>query len=128
MIERVNIMKLVKIIKSLAHENRLRILNLLRKQSLCVCELRNIMNINQSNASRHLRKLKNANLIDYQKEAQWVHYKLIKNQILKHPFIAMLLEKEFEEPEIFKQDLKNLQLYNESEISCENIDNADIFH
>ena len=76
-------MKLVDIIKALAHEKRLRILNLLRKQSMCVCELRNIMNINQSNASRHLIKLKNAELIDYQKEAQWVYYQLNQKQINK---------------------------------------------
>ena len=120
-------MELIDIIKALAHENRLRILNLLRKQSLCVCELRNIMNINQSNASRHLLKLKNAGLIENQKEAQWVYYQLNQKQIAKHSFIKELLDNEFDEHKLFLRDLYNLQLYKESKLSCEDLDETDFF-
>ncbi|MFW6238200.1 MAG: ArsR family transcriptional regulator, partial [Halanaerobiales bacterium] len=42
-------MELIEILKALAHENRLRILNLLRKQPLCVCEIKTLMGIGQSN-------------------------------------------------------------------------------
>jgi len=120
-------MKLVEIIKALSHENRLRMLNLLRKQPLCVCELRNIMNINQSNASRHLIKLKNAGLVNYKKEGQWVYYQLNQKQIKNYNFINNLLTEELKEHDYFIKDINKLKSYNESKITCENLDEADIF-
>ena len=54
---------IVQIFKALADENRIRILNLLRNGSLCVCDIEAVLNINQSNASRHLNKLKTAKII-----------------------------------------------------------------
>ena len=120
-------MELVDIIKALAHENRLRILNLLNKQALCVCELRNIININQSNASRHLIKLKNAGLVNYKKEAQWVYYQLNQKKIKNYKFINKLLNEELKKHDFFKQDINKLKLYTESKITCENLDEADIF-
>ncbi|SDM51774.1 ArsR/SmtB family transcription factor [Halarsenatibacter silvermanii] len=120
-------MELEKAAKALAHENRLRILNLLRKQSLCVCELRNIMGINQSNASRHLKKLKNAGLIDYDKKAQWVYYKLNEEQIERYNFLKVLIEEDFDREEMLKDDLDNLKLYQNSEVECDGLDEAELF-
>ena len=119
-------MAVVDIIKALAHENRLRILNLLKKRALCVCEIRNIMNINQSNASRHLAKLKQVNLLDYNKEGQWVYYYINKTKIEKHPFINKILNEELAE-EQFEIDLEKLELYQKSEIGCDNLDESEIF-
>ncbi len=120
-------MDLVELIKALAHENRLRMLNLLKEQDLCVCELRNIMNINQSNASRHLKKLKNAGLVEFYKEAQWVYYQFNQTKAEQHSFITELMEKEFTHHEQFQKDKDNLKLYNESEINCDRLDNTDLF-
>ena len=120
-------MKLVEIIKALAHENRLRILNLVKEQPLCVCEIRNILAINQSNASRHLRKLKNVGLVEDSKKAQWVYYQLNKNQLEQYPFIKVLLEDEIDKQDLFQKDLNNLKVYNKSEINCENLDQAELF-
>ncbi|MGD9156009.1 MAG: metalloregulator ArsR/SmtB family transcription factor, partial [Bacillota bacterium] len=60
-------MNLLKILKALGDENRLRILNLLRQKKLCVCELESVLNMTQSNVSRHLIKLKDAELIESEK-------------------------------------------------------------
>jgi ArsR family transcriptional regulator len=70
-------MNIIEVLKALAHENRIRILNLLAENELCVCELENILQVNQSNASRHLSKLKNADLIKafektYHQKAPWL--------------------------------------------------------
>ena len=51
-------MELVEIFKAFGDETRIRILNLLRNSEMCVCEIEAILGINQSNASRHLNKLK----------------------------------------------------------------------
>lgn len=39
-------------------------------------KIEEILQINQSNASRHLNKLMNAKLVTYYKEAKYVYYKL----------------------------------------------------
>jgi ArsR family transcriptional regulator, arsenate/arsenite/antimonite-responsive transcriptional repressor len=56
-------MEIVYILKALADENRLRILNLLKNGELCVCDSEGVLGIKQSNTSRHLNKLKIAELI-----------------------------------------------------------------
>jgi len=53
-------MDLVYIFKALADENRIRILNLLRSGELCGCDIESVMGVKQSNASRHLNRLKMA--------------------------------------------------------------------
>ena len=119
--------ELVELVKALSHENRLRILNLLRKQTLCVCELRNILDLSQSNASRHLNKLKQSGLINYEKKAQWIYYRLNSEMIEDYSFIESLLEQELDGIEPFRIDIERLNLYNESKVDCENLDEATIF-
>ena len=60
--------------KILGDINRLRIINLLLTLKLCVCELEVILDMTQSNVSRHLERLRNAGLVKSTKEAQWVFY------------------------------------------------------
>ncbi len=60
--------------KALADDNRLRILNILAERELCVCEIEEVLGITQSNASRHLNKLRQAGIIVSRKEAQWIYY------------------------------------------------------
>lgn len=64
------------IFKALSDESRLRILNLLVRKELCVCEIEAILDMSQSNVSRHLNKLKIANIVTSKKESQWAYYKL----------------------------------------------------
>lgn len=116
--------KLLNILKALAHENRLRLLNLLSKQELCVCELRNIMDVTQSNASRHLAKLRNVNLVNSKRKEQWVYYS-INNKIFKtHPFLQQLLKEGIKELEICKKDKKSLLEYNKSNLTCKTLDES----
>lgn len=58
----------------LSDKNRLRILKLLEQKSMCVCELTHVLGIRQPSVSRHLRKLKEANLIDSRQEGLWNEY------------------------------------------------------
>lgn len=61
-------------LKALADPNRLRILNLLEDRTLCVCDLEEVLGLNQSNLSRHLAKLKSAGLVTSQKRGLFMHY------------------------------------------------------
>ncbi len=67
--------------KALSDKNRLRILNLLSRSRLCVCELEEVLSMSQSNVSRHLNKLKYAQMVESNKEAQWVYYDINKGFI-----------------------------------------------
>lgn len=102
--------------------NRLRIVNILKNNNLCVCEIEIILGMSQSNVSKHLSKLSEANIIIFSKKAQWIYYRLNKalfssNGFLKNfPFGELLNEK------IFKEDVKSLKDFKENGFECLNID------
>ena len=54
----------------------LRIINLLFEGELCVCDIMEVLQVNQTKTSRHLSYLKNAGLVADRKQAQWVYYSL----------------------------------------------------
>lgn len=65
------------VLKAMADETRLKMLALLLEQAeLCVCHFEQILEITQSKASRHLRYLSNARLVDDRREGVWMHYRL----------------------------------------------------
>ncbi len=55
---------------------RLRVVELLRSQELCVCELRSQLDVNPSTLSFHLKQLKEANLLRSRQEGRWIYYSL----------------------------------------------------
>ena len=115
------IMDLTKTLKALSHINRIRILNLLNRRELCVCELENIMELNQSNVSRHLSKLKEADLIIGEKKAQWIYYQINEKLFHKHIFLKKLVDKELDNLSKCKEDLDKLNKYQKSGLSCEDL-------
>lgn len=68
---------LVKVIKSLEDETRLRIIALLLDtEELCVCHFMAVLQLPQSTVSRHLAHLKNAGWLRDRRAGVWVHYAL----------------------------------------------------
>ena len=66
--------------RALADETRLQMLYLIRQQQeLCVCDLENVLGIGQSKASRHLRYLLDAGLLQDRREAIWIYYRIAEN-------------------------------------------------
>ncbi|EAQ80938.1 ArsR/SmtB family transcription factor [Blastopirellula marina] len=63
--------------RALSDPTRLRILHLLRKGELCVCDLVNVLDVPQPTASRHLAYLKKSGLVAARKEGLWQYYRLI---------------------------------------------------
>jgi ArsR family transcriptional regulator, arsenate/arsenite/antimonite-responsive transcriptional repressor len=111
-------MEIVYILKALADENRLRILNLLKSGELCVCDIEGVLGIKQSNTSRHLNKLKIAGLIASEKKSQWVYYRLNEPIFQKFPFISMVINDEIEKISVCKDDLMILEKFRASGRSC----------
>lgn len=110
---------IVSVFKALGDENRLRILNLLFKKDLCVCEIEIILELNQSNVSRNLRILRKNKFVDTHKEAQWIHYALSSKFKENNIDLVKYLEKAFKENDIFIKDLKRLEKYRKSRFDCQ---------
>jgi ArsR family transcriptional regulator, arsenate/arsenite/antimonite-responsive transcriptional repressor len=68
--------QLIQIFKVLSDKNRLRILLMLSRKPLCVCEIQDILRITVSTVSRHLSILRDAGFILDEKDGKWVNYKL----------------------------------------------------
>jgi ArsR family transcriptional regulator len=60
---------------------RIRVLELLRQQELCVCELCDTLQVSQSKLSFHLKALKEAGLVVARQEGRWVYYRLNLSQL-----------------------------------------------
>jgi ArsR family transcriptional regulator, arsenate/arsenite/antimonite-responsive transcriptional repressor len=110
---------IVYIFKALADENRIRILNLLKTGELCVCDIEAVLGIKQSNASRHLNKLKIAGIIISEKKSQWVHYRLNDAVFLKYPFLSIIINDEVGKISVCKEDLELLKKIKASGRSCD---------
>ncbi len=68
------------IFKALSDETRLTMLAmLLHHGELCVCDFVEVLGITQSKASRHLRYLRNAGLLQDRRDAVWVHYRIARD-------------------------------------------------
>ena len=118
-------MDVVEILKALGDETRIRILNLLRQGPLCVCEMEVILKLSQSNASKHLIRLKTADIIKAEKQAQWVYFTINSDLLEAHPFIRILLEQELNNINRCQEDLEYLNRYKEQGGGCERVVNLD---
>jgi len=79
----------IKVMKALSDPNRVKMIKLLQRRVLCVCEIRAILGLAQSTASKHLKILEEAGLIVYRKEGLWVNYQLADGA--RSPYAASLL-------------------------------------
>jgi ArsR family transcriptional regulator len=62
--------------KALANEKRLAIVHALREGELCACELESVLDAPQSTVASHLRKLRDAGVVNTRKEGKWTYYRI----------------------------------------------------
>jgi ArsR family transcriptional regulator len=67
--------------KILGEPTRIKIINILFLSEMCVCDISQIMGMNQSAISHQLKILKQANLVKYRKEGKSVFYSLTDEHI-----------------------------------------------
>lgn len=90
--------------KALADRNRIRILKLLEKRKMCVCELAYVLEVSQPAISKQLKKISNAGLIDSEQDGFWTNYYICpKNNYAKK--ILKLLNLWLNEDVVIKNDL-----------------------
>jgi ArsR family transcriptional regulator len=79
----------IKVMKALSDPNRVKLLKLLQRRKMCVCEIRAALGIAQPTASKHLKILEDAGLVAREKEGLWVNYSLSDGD--RSPYAASLL-------------------------------------
>jgi ArsR family transcriptional regulator len=78
-----------KLFRVLADRTRLRLLNLMNGQEICVCYLVEVLRTSQPKISRHLAYLRNSGIVTARREGRWMHYRIV----LPHdPAAARILE------------------------------------
>jgi ArsR family transcriptional regulator, arsenate/arsenite/antimonite-responsive transcriptional repressor len=75
------VVELAGTLRVIADVNRLRILSLLMRQELCVCDLIEVLGLQQSLLSHHLGVLRRAGLIQDRREAQWIYYSIVPEKL-----------------------------------------------
>lgn len=66
----------VKMIKALADENRLAILEMLLDGEKCGCVILEQLNVTQPTLSHHMKILCDSGIVDSCKDGKWMHYSL----------------------------------------------------
>lgn len=64
--------------KALADRTRLRVINLIGDDEVCVCFFVEALKTNQPKVSRHLAYLRRAGLVSARREGKWMHYRLVE--------------------------------------------------
>ena len=64
--------------KALADRTRLRLLNLMGDDEVCVCFFVEILQTNQPKISRHLAYLRKAQVVGARREGKWMHYRVVE--------------------------------------------------
>jgi ArsR family transcriptional regulator len=64
--------------RALADRTRLRLLNLIGSDEVCVCFFVEILKTNQPKISRHLAYLRRAGIVGARREGQWIHYRIVQ--------------------------------------------------
>jgi ArsR family transcriptional regulator len=68
---------LPKFFQALGDTTRLRLLNLIGEQEVCVCYFVEILGGPQPKISRHLAYLRNAGIVSARREGKWMHYSIV---------------------------------------------------
>src|ERR1041385_578523 len=63
--------------RALADRTRLRLINLMGGNEVCVCFFVEALKMSQPKISRHLAYLRRAGIVGVRREGKWMHYRLI---------------------------------------------------
>lgn len=87
------LLEMEKLFLALADKTRLRILNLIRENEVCVYYFTEVLSETQPKISRHLAYLRNAELVSARREGKWMNYSI---RFPSDPDAAKLLQDTFD--------------------------------
>jgi ArsR family transcriptional regulator len=71
-----NLAEMENLFMALSDQTRLRLLNLMREEEICVCFFTEALGESQPKISRHLAYLRKAGLVTARREGKWMHYRI----------------------------------------------------
>lgn len=104
-------------LKALGDANRIRILKMLEERDLCVCEVREVLELSNSTVSKHLSILRAADLITDSKDGKWVNYRLndkSDNQLVQS--LLALMKNSFSDEDSVRGDKKKVKRVDRNKI------------
>ena len=78
MSKKANEFNLELLFSALADNTRLRLLNLMETDEVCVCFFVEILQTNQPKISRHLAYLRRAGIVEARRDGLWMHYRIVE--------------------------------------------------
>jgi len=110
---------LIKAMKALSDETRLRILNVLMKRECCVCEVMQALDISQSRASRNLGALHDAGFLKLRKDGLWSVYSINREGMREYlPNLVEAVSQALESNEVVALDSERLKKAVRVGVSC----------
>lgn len=108
------------LLKLLAEPNRLRILVLLATFPCCVGEIQQHLGLGQANTSRHLERLREAELVHTRRQGSFMYYHINGQVLGQYEFLtALLTEAALKEP--YRDDLARLLAWREQGADCRDL-------
>lgn len=101
--------------KIFSDKNRLRIFKLLERNKMCVCELAHVIGVTQPSISRHLKKMKDAGLIDSEQDGFWTNYYLRKGNPSQES-VLRCVKSLLNDDEMIKRDLETIKATERSKL------------
>jgi ArsR family transcriptional regulator len=82
-VEREQAVRIATVAKALGDPIRLQLIDVLRKHAgkVCVCELVPLFDLSQPTVSHHLKVLRDAGLVDSERQGLWAYYYVIPNAL-----------------------------------------------
>jgi ArsR family transcriptional regulator len=82
-VEREHAVRMVAVAKALGDPIRLQLVDVLRKHAgkVCVCELVPLFDVSQPTLSHHLKKLREAGIVDCERPGLWSYYYVIPDAL-----------------------------------------------
>ncbi len=105
------------VFKVLGDITRVRILKMLTRRKMCVCEIAFVLGISQPAVSKQLKKMVKAGLLDCEQEGFWTNYFINpKNRYAKK--LLEILAQWLNDEAVVKKDLKMAEKADRKKLYC----------
>src|SRR5271154_1753932 len=94
--------------RALADTTRLRLINLIAEQEICVCYFVEVIDAPQPKISRHLAYLRRLGIVSARREGKWMHYRLATPTDSHAAAILRTTVDALKKDEDFQRDLQRL--------------------
>lgn len=93
---------------ALADNTRLRLLNLMGENEVCVCFFVEVIGTNQPKISRHLAYLRKAGIVEARRDGIWAHYRIVAPKHEQAARVLLSVQEWLETDKAMQKDRKKL--------------------